>query len=467
MEVEQPKTINRQIEVFYMSYLTDKKVIVIGMGISGIAAAELALRQGGDVLLSEMKDTDRIRNEAKRLRKMGVTVEIGGHSEDITKEADIVVVSPGVDIRKLAFLKGSSVPLLSEIEFAYRFLNGKVIGVTGSNGKSTTVSLLGEIYRAAGLDYVVAGNIGNPLSAVCDIGTPERRVILELSSFQLELVNEFHAPIATVLNLTPDHLNRYVNEMDYYSAKMRIFNRHSETDTAVLNADDPTLVDLSKGLISHKIWVSRFASLPEGVFFERGEMVAAVGDFRDSIIREDEIGIPGPHNQWNAAAAAAIAISDAVPPKAIREALHTFKGIPHRIEFVAEIDNVLYYNDSKSTNIDSLRYALRSFPNRGIVLIAGGYDKGADFSSLRSELPANLRCVVLIGETADRLEHLFDRVTTLKRANTLSDAVKTANRCAEAGDVVLLSPGCASFDMFENFEDRGNQFKELVRRLIK
>lgn len=445
-----------------------KKLGIIGLARSGDAAARLALEKGFEVFVSEIKDTPEIRRTADELSKLGAKIEIGGHSDKLL-EMDTVVVSPGVplDIPIIQRIRENRIKLISEIEFAFRYCKGKIIAITGSNGKSTTATLTYEILKNCGLDTYLAGNIGLPFSKIVTQTHPNSTTVLELSSFQLELLDTFKAYVSALLNLSPDHLDRYPSKESYYRAKMHIFDRQDQTDWAVLNADDKLVTELTSEIIARKLMFSAVGEVPRGTFVRDGYIWAIFpGGGETRILRTNELGIPGPHNLYNALAAitSVIPLSPSLEP--LRKTLRSFEGIEHRLERFLEHNDIIFINDSKATNPDSLKYALLSF-DKPIILIAGGYDKGSDFNDVRELLRKKAKAVVFTGATAEKMaSQLADVVKLSTIARPFEKAVETAISFAEPGDIVMLSPGCASFDEFNNFEHRGKVFKETVKKLL-
>ncbi len=440
-----------------------KKISVVGLAKSGVAAAQLALSKGMAVFVSDSADNPDLREKLAELRALGADGELGGHS-DAVLNADLIVVSPGVrlDIPILLSARQRGIPVVSEIEFAYRFARGRIIAVTGSNGKSTTATLIARIFSDAGIHTILAGNIGMPYSAVVERTTPETVTVLELSSFQLEALSTFRADVAVLLNLSPDHLDRYDSPQDYYRAKFHIFDRQTEDDFAVLFADQPEVSALADRVSSRVLWFSAQKPVSPGAFCRDGLVFR--GD--EEILPADQIGIPGPHNLANALAGVASTIPFGIPADSVAASLKNFTGIEHRLERFMERDGVLFVNDSKSTNPDSLRYALLSF-DRPIVLIAGGYDKGADFAELAPIFAQKVKAAIFTGDTGQKMaSQLCGSLVHCAVVPDFDDAVRRAISLATSGDVVLLSPGCASFDRFKNFEERGRYFKQLVSRIF-
>ncbi|MCD6532433.1 UDP-N-acetylmuramoyl-L-alanine--D-glutamate ligase [bacterium] len=440
-----------------------RKISIIGLARSGIAAAELALSDGFEVFLSDSAENPQMVEACRKLSAEGASYELGGHTDRVL-DADIIVVSPGVplDIPIIEKARRAGIPVISEIEFAYRHSQGKIIAVTGSNGKSTTATLIARIFSDAGFHTILAGNIGMPYSAVVTRTTPETITVLELSSFQLEALETFRPDVAVLLNLSPDHLDRYPTAEDYYEAKFRIFDRQRESDYAVLFADQPEVESLAGRVNSQVLWFSTVEERTPGAFVRDGKVFRN----QEPIIPAERIGIPGPHNLANALAATAATIPFGVPADSLAASLSHFSGIEHRLERFHEENGILFVNDSKSTNPESLKYALLSF-DRPIVLIAGGYDKGADFSELKPIVAKRVRAAVFTGATGQKMaEQLCDGVLWCSVVPDFDEAVRKAIALATPGDVVLLSPGCASFDRFKNFEERGKYFKKIVHKIL-
>ncbi|RKZ24826.1 UDP-N-acetylmuramoyl-L-alanine--D-glutamate ligase [bacterium] len=440
-----------------------RRISIIGLGRSGEAAALLAKNDGFSVLVSDSSNGDDVRRRAEDLSRQGIFVELGEHSKKIL-DAEIIVVSPGVplDIEILKEAEKSKIPVISEIEFAYRHEQGKVIAITGSNGKSTTATLVARIFESAGYTTFLAGNIGNPYSSSVMKTSPSSITVLELSSFQLEAMDSFHPYVAAILNLSPDHLDRYSSPDDYFAAKFHIFDNQSADDYAVLWADQKELKSLSERIFAQTIFFSSSSEVKYGADV-RNNTIYRSGE---EILNVEKLGIPGPHNLNNALAAVAMTIPFDVSAKILGRTLREFKGIEHRLERFFEHRGIVFVNDSKATNPDSLKYALLSF-ERPIVLIAGGYDKGADFSGLRDIFSKRVKAAVFTGDTGERMAaQLCDVVDFCAVIWEFEKGVRRAVSLAAEGDVLLLSPGCASFDQFKNFEHRGRFFKEIVQKII-
>ncbi|MBQ2700409.1 MAG: UDP-N-acetylmuramoyl-L-alanine--D-glutamate ligase, partial [Clostridia bacterium] len=385
-------------------------------------------------------------------------------------QVDAVVISPGVPVQapvvKAAQAKG--LPLIGELELAFQLSRGDMVAVTGTNGKTTTVSLLGEIFKNAGKVTHVVGNIGYPYSLAAMEARDEDMTVCEVSSFQLETTQTFRPRVAAVLNITEDHLNRHGTMEEYIRLKARIFEGQQAGDTAVLNFDDPTLQEMAAGIKNKVIWFSRTQAVPMGAYVEEGKIICTIGGSPKVIADCDEICIPGPHNLENALAAVCVAAVMGVPAPVIRHTLRTFKGVEHRIEFVRTLDEITYLNDSKGTNVDSTLKAIQTMKNPTVIIL-GGYDKHCDFAPLAEEMVRSpyMAQAMLIGETAPQIEKAlkasgYDRI---HHAATMQEAVEASRALAPAGGTVLLSPACASFDMFKDYEERGRVFKDIVNQL--
>ena len=447
--------------------LKNQRVLVVGLGKSGVASALFLKSQGARVTVSDTKSQDELRGEIPKLLDAGVTLETGGHGERTFGGQDLIVVSPGVpvDVPLLEQAREQGIPVIGEIELAARFLKGRLVAITGSNGKTTTTALTGEVISMGGRESLVGGNIGTAAISLVDQSTDDSYVVLEVSSFQLETIESFHPFIAVVLNITPDHLDRHSTFQAYVDAKARIFENQTGEDFAVLNADDPTCVGLAGRSKARKIWFSRKKEVEAGAFLRNGTIVWRDGDERE-IMPVSEIKLKGAHNLENVLAAVCAGMLTQTEPSRIRRAVQEFKAVEHRLEYVATVRGVEFYNDSKATNVDATIKALESFP-ANIHLILGGKDKGSDYTVLKPLLKERARRVYTIGAAAEKIESHLGGVVEVVRAGTLEAAVKRAAASAESGDVVLLAPACASFDQFENYEHRGRVFKQAVQALAE
>ncbi|CBE69349.1 UDP-N-acetylmuramoylalanine-D-glutamate ligase [Candidatus Methylomirabilis oxygeniifera] len=447
--------------------LAGKRVVVIGLARSGEAACRLLLKQGAAVVGTDRRGEREVGADLCSLEQDGVSLELGKQYLRSLPSADLVVVSPGIDLREPRFrrVREAGIPLIGEVELAYRYSDATFIGITGTNGKSTTTTLIGAMLKQAGLPSYVAGNIGTPLCRVAPSLAAGECVVAELSSFQLETIDEFRPRVALLLNLAPDHLDRYDQVEDYYRAKARIFENQRPSDFAVINADDPLVLQVSAQARGRRIAFSRTRPLDTGAYVEDDQLMLALDGVREVICRKSELKIQGVHNLENALAAGLAAAVAGTPTTAIRIALTSFEGLEHRLEFVAEIAGVRYINDSKGTNVGAVVRSLESFTNP-VVLIAGGRDKHGDFAPLIPLVRERVKRLILIGEAAETLRRMLASVCPTEVVSSLEEAVRRAAAAASPGEVVLLSPACASFDMFTDFEDRGRVFKAAVRGLV-
>ena len=446
-------------------------VLVVGMARSGVAAARMLRELGANVRISDRKTEADFNGALDELRIDGVEWRLGEPAEALLPGMDLLVVSPGVPDTHPAIelAKRLGIPVIGELELAYRHAQGRLFAITGTNGKTTTCTLTGEIFKNAGKLTYVVGNIGFPYTAVALKTRPEDVTICEVSSFQLETVIKFHPSITAILNITEDHLNRHGTMEAYSRLKARVFENQTADDTLILNYDDETLRAMALSAPCRVRWFSRTQIPPVGAFVSGGSVVYGSADDHRAICVADEIAIPGPHNLENALAATAIAMCADVPPPVIRHTLRTFKGVEHRIEKVRELDGVTYINDSKGTNVDSTLKAIATM-TKPTVMILGGYDKHVDMTRLCRAIPGSqIRKAVLIGDTAQQIRKGLDEVgfnEYFYANNDFEKAVKMARDLAQPGWNVLLSPACASFDMFADYEQRGRAFKAIVGALM-
>lgn len=445
--------------------LKGKKVLVVGLGKSGRAAALFLRRKGAQVTVSDTRSAEALGKDIPALLEEGIAVEAGGHGLLTFRRQDLIVVSPGVpiDTPELVQVKAFGLPIIGEVELAAQYLKGKTLAITGSNGKTTTTSLCGAILKAAKLPVEVGGNIGVPVIALVDQSRDDGWSVLEVSSFQLETTYKFRPDIAVILNVTPDHLDRHGTFENYTAAKERIFANQTAEDALVLNADDDVAARAAARAKSRIFWFSAKRIVRQGAFVHEGAIVFRASEQAapEFILKIEEIPLKGNHNVENVLAAVCAARIAGVAPDAIRTAVASFKAVEHRLEFVASIHGVDYYNDSKATNVDAAAKAIAAFPG-GIHLILGGKDKNSDYRQLRSLLEERVKTVYTIGAAAEKIEtHIYGAVPVVS-AGTLDQAVAKAAEAAQPGEIVLLAPACSSFDQFENYEHRGQVFKELV-----
>jgi UDP-N-acetylmuramoylalanine--D-glutamate ligase len=440
-----------------------KRALVVGLGRSGVGACGILLKHGCEVTATDTREETELSREARLQAERGVQLVLGGHDIALLEGKELVVLSPGVprsiELMQQALERG--LPVLSEIEIAWELARAPLVAVTGTNGKSTVVTLLGKMLEGAGFDASVAGNIGLPLSAVVEDVPAGGVIIVEVSSFQLESIQRFHPSVGVLLNITPDHLDRYDGMDSYVEAKARVFKNQNSSDFAVFNADDPLVAPLAASLVARRLSFSMEESDVEDGAFMRGGAFWLKREGQESrVADESEVTLKGPHNWANILACICAAAAMGVNAAQMKRPLEEFDGLEHRLEDVGEIGGVKFVNDSKATNVDALKYALLSFKDP-VVLVAGGRDKGGDFSSLRSLVEEKVKELVLIGEAAEKMRVAWPGVRA-HGADSMQKAVETAFKLARPGGTVLLAPGCASFDMFEDFEDRGRAFKTAV-----
>jgi UDP-N-acetylmuramoylalanine--D-glutamate ligase len=449
--------------------IRNRKVTVLGAARSGLAAARLLKSQGAHVFVSDKESAEKLKTALPSLQAAGIPFEVGGHTDRVY-DCSLIVISPGVPSNAPVVVEAQKrgIDVVSEMELASWFCRAPILAVTGSNGKTTTTTLLGRVFEQAKRKCVVAGNIGTAFSSVVLDLDQESVAIVEVSSFQLDHIQSFHPKTAVILNITPDHLDRYGKSFENYMAsKCRVFENQTTEDFLVYSFDDPvTSLEVRKHASEH-VRVIPFTAkrrLDDGAYVDKGRVVISESGRLEEIVDVRDISIKGLHNLYNSMAAALAARIMGVAIEPVRETLKTFEGVEHRLEFVRELNGVKYVNDSKATNVDSVWYALQSFDEPLIVLM-GGRDKGNDYSRLNDLVMEHVKAIIAIGESAGKVIEAFQSITTVETAESMEAAVKKASRLAARGDVVLLSPACTSFDWFENFEHRGRVFKEIVGKL--
>jgi len=440
---------------------TGKRVTVVGMARSGIAAARVLHSLGARVTITDKKPLGQLAEQVQALGHGEIKIEAGGHPDRIFVEAELIVLSPGVPkIPQVLAARRHGVPVISELELGWLLSDAPFLGITGTNGKSTVTTLVGLMLKKAGIKVLVAGNIGNALTETPELLHGQDWIVVELSSFQLEDIDTFRPRVAAVLNITQDHLDRYKDITEYGEAKARIFENQHREDVLVLNFDDPLVRALASRALSRVVPFSRSEKHETGAYIENGRLMVR----GETVCGIDEILIKGVHNIENAMAASAAALAAGADQASVAAVLREFPGLEHRLEFVREKDGVTYINDSKGTNVGAVMKSVEGF-TRPVILIAGGLDKGSDFSPLAGLFKKRVKLLILIGKAAGTMAGALGGSTETVLAKTLRDAVQLAATRATRGDVVLLSPACASFDMFKDFEDRGRQFKEAVKNL--
>ena len=444
--------------------LSGQTVVVVGFGRTGEAVGNFLLNQDCRVVISDSRGPEELGETARLMEDRGARIELGGHSPSTFLKADTIVLSPGVapTIDPLVAARKKGIHITGEIELASRFVTTPIVGVTGTNGKTTTTSLIADMLKASGKSVFVGGNIGRPFIEFVNRGEKADLVVLELSSFQLETVETFHPVVGALLNVTPDHMDRYADGGDYLAAKTRIFANMGHQDHAVMNADD--IVVSHKSVTGSRWNFSRRRKIENGAGIEGHRIVVRREGRQLAELPLSSLALEGAHNQENIMAALLAALAAGANITAACRAAADFKGLPHRLEFIRELGGVRYYNDSKGTNVGAVVKSLEGF-DAPVVLIAGGRDKRGDFSALESLVREKVKTLILLGEAGDTLAEALGGLTETVRVGDMAEAVDCARGSARAGDVVLLSPACASFDMFRDYTHRGRVFTELVGKL--
>jgi UDP-N-acetylmuramoylalanine--D-glutamate ligase len=449
--------------------LEGRKALVLGAGKSGIASAKFLAAGGATVALHDKKPLESWSDEAKSLKEKKIGLVDGNLPSWLLDQIDLVVISPGVPTNSIParYVDRKDGEVIGEVELAYRFTKGRIVGITGSNGKTTTTTLIGELLKNAGIETQVGGNIGTPLIDLIETSSENGWTVCELSSFQLETIKEFRPNVAICLNVTPNHLDRYDFFSDYAAAKHRIFMNQTADDVAILNADDEITASWASGLKANVVLFSVKKELEEGLFLRGRELVCRANGKEKVLTTREEIFLRGLHNVENVLASLAAGLACGASPDSMRETIANFKGVEHRIEFVAEIEGVKFYNDSKATSVDATLKALEALAETDgkTVLILGGRGKNAPYAPLADLIEKSVRKLVLIGEDAENIESQLQTHAEIVRAASMPDAVIKSFESAERGDSVLLAPACASFDMFKSFEERGKTFKQEIANL--
>ncbi len=434
-------------------------ILVVGMARSGIAAARLLKSQGHSVFVTDSGTP----SATADLDSMGIPYETGGHTASQFLNAEEIILSPGVpmDIQPLKAARKKGVPIISEIELAHRFIKGDVVAITGSNGKTTTTTLIGELMRATERPVQIGGNIGVAMTSLVDTSTEGGISVVEVSSFQLDAIKTFRPRVGVLLNITPDHLDRYDDFQAYRSSKFRLFENQTASDAAVLNSDDPQVYPPPKEIRSELFRFSQKQPVERGAH-RRGSDLFMNGS---RVMSVDEIPLRGSHNVENVLAAMVVAGLYKVPPRTIAETVKRFRGVEHRIEYVADINGIQFYNDSKATNVDSAIKGIASFDGN-LMIVLGGKDKGASYAPLVAAMSGRVKHVLLIGAAAGKISDAIGDFFPKTRISSMDEAVEKAIALGRPGDVLLLSPACASFDMFDDYEHRGRMFKDAVKRRV-
>ncbi|MFM9903995.1 MAG: UDP-N-acetylmuramoyl-L-alanine--D-glutamate ligase [Pyrinomonadaceae bacterium] len=447
-----------------------RKALVLGAGKSGVASAKFLAERGAVVALHDKRNVESWSEAARSLKtELNVGLIAGDIPSWLLDQIDLVVISPGVPTNTISarYVDRKDGEVIGEVELAYRHLKGRIVGITGSNGKTTTTALIGELLKDAGIETQIGGNIGTPLLSLTETSVDDGWTVVELSSFQLETIVDFRPSVGICLNVTPNHLDRYESFHDYALAKHRIFMNQTADDVAVLNADDEITADWANGLNASVVLFSVKRELVEGLFLRGNELICRSNGKEKVLTTRDEIFLRGMHNVENVLAAFAAGLACGASPESMRETVNNFKGVEHRIEFVAEIEGVKFYNDSKATSVDATSKALEALSGGDgkTILILGGRGKNAPYAPLISLIESSVRSLILLGEDADNIESQLSGHAPIIRANSIDDAVEKGYEAALSGDAVILAPACASFDMFKSFEERGEMFKTAVRKV--
>lgn len=450
--------------------LKNKKVLVIGLAVTGVPLVKTLCQLGAQVIINDLKAETDLKENIKELQGLEYKSIFGRHPENFSElgELDLVVVSPGIPLDSpfILELRKRKINIIGEIELAYRLNKAPIVAITGTNGKTTTTALVGKILQSLDKRVFVVGNIGIPAISKALETTGEDIMVMEVSSFQLESIVDFRPKVAALLNLTPDHLNRHKTVDNYLQTKLKIFDKQKSNDFAIINYDDKKCSESSNKILSRKIFFSTKNKLDEGVFIEKNNIVVLIDNQKHEIIHIDEIGIPGIHNLENALAATAIAFVMGINAGIIKEGLTNFRGVEHRIEHVTSLDGIKFINDSKATNTDAAIKAIETIKKQ-IILLAGGMDKGSDFGSFVKAFNGRVKKLFVYGETAPNIYNTCKKMgyQDVFLVKDLQEAVLNAYNIAEEGDTILLSPACASWDMYRNFEERGKHFKTIVKSL--
>ncbi|MGD9281686.1 MAG: UDP-N-acetylmuramoyl-L-alanine--D-glutamate ligase [Desulfobacterales bacterium] len=456
--------------------LVNKKIVVVGLGRTGLAAARFLHRQGARVLVADEADEAQLGGSVRMLREMGVALELGPHRITSFKSADLIVVSPGVShtIEPIKQAKSRNIPLMSEVELASRFITEPIVAVTGTNGKTTTTGLLEQMLKNSGISVFVGGNIGNPLIEYVGSGQKTQVVVAEISSFQLDTIDSFRPKISVMLNITADHLDRYPNFEAYADSKIRVFSNQQADDVAVLNGSDPLIRAKTKEIKSQRLFFPALQANEQGAVLNGKRIILHLaklkqiesGNRNQKYLDISKIRLRGRHNFENVCAASLAALASGATLEGIQKTLDHFKGLAHRLEPVATINGAQYYNDSKATNVDGVLRALDSFA-KPVLLLMGGRDKGGDFSVLQDHIRTHAKELIVMGEAAETIRAALGQLLPTKVAASMQDAVATAYQDANPEDVVLLSPGCSSFDWYRSYAERGDDFRRAVEEVKK
>ena len=454
--------------------LAGKNITVVGLGKTGMALARFLKNRGAEVVVTDMAAEENLGPHVQELRQLDIALEAGRHQPETIEQADLIVLSPGVPhtIAPVARAQETGTVVMGEIELASRFIEEPIVAVTGTNGKTTTTELIGDMLKRSGLDVFVGGNIGNPLIGYIDQGHRADAIVAEISSFQLDTIDRFRPQIAVLLNITIDHLDRYPDFEAYAASKMRIFENQQTSDIAVLNSSDPLVHSLTADLKNKKLMYPQAGADENGAVINGSRISFQINDHGPlDVSSQDQwsldlsrIKLRGRHNLENACAAGLAAIAAGARPQAIQEALEQFQGGAHRLEYLDTVDDVEFFNDSKATNVDAVIRAVQCF-SQPVVLIMGGLDKGSNFEPLGDFFHGHVKSLIVMGQAAGLIQTALEDSTSTVLATSMAQAVNQARQAASPGDVVLLSPGCASFDMYDSYGQRGDDFRQEVMNL--
>jgi UDP-N-acetylmuramoylalanine--D-glutamate ligase len=451
-----------------MMELTQKNIVVVGMGVTGVAVARFLQKRGAAVIVNDMASESDLGPSVQELQSMGITLELGRHRSETFEKADLIVLSPGVPhtIEPVVKAGKRGTPVIGEIELASRFVRQPILAVTGTNGKTTTTELLGDMLKRSGYRVFVGGNIGTPLIDYADGKQDAEYIVAEISSFQLDTIETFRPHVGVLLNITIDHLDRYPDFEAYATSKIRLFENQQAGDVAVLNGSDPVVRSHTENLNIRKLIYPDPMTGEKGAFLNNRyiKLDPAAEYQTPAALDIGNIRLAGRHNLENACAACLAAQAVGARADAIQETLNRFRGSAHRLEYFETIENVDFYNDSKATNVDAVIRAVECF-SKPVVLIMGGLDKGADFNRLKDVVSSHVKKLIVMGQAADLISAALEKAATAEKVNSMADAARQAYRASSAGDIVLLSPGCASFDMYDNYAQRGDDFKASVTGL--
>lgn len=450
--------------------LKNKNVLLVGLAKTGVSTIKKLNKLGANIIVNDIKPKEKLEGIIEEIDNLdNIEYVLGKHLENI-ENIDLTIVSPGVplDLPFIEKIKSEGIKIIGEVELAYKLSkNPTFIGITGTNGKTTTTSLVGEMFKKANKDTYIVGNIGNPVIDTVDLTNENSYLVTELSSFQLESIEDFKPKVSTIINITEDHLNRHHTMENYINAKARVFKNQDKTDFTILNYDDSIVRDLGKNSNGNVLYFSIKEEVKQGAYLDKNNNIVIKVDGKELVLmNKSELSLPGNHNLENAMSAILMAYVLNIDTDVIIDTLRTFKGVEHRLEFVTNKDGIMFVNDSKGTNPDSTIKAITSY-EKPIVLIAGGYEKQSDFTEMIKYATKNVKALVLLGQTAEKIETTAKEhgIDNISKVEDMKAAVKKAYEIAESGDVVLLSPACASWDMYPNFEARGLDFKENIYKL--